>query len=417
MTDLYLGIDLGTSGIRCAVVDANRTVIAMTRGTYRDTSALGWWHAVSEGLRHLHREIGDNAMRRITCTAVDGTSGTMVLVDAALAPVTEPLMYNSNGFDAEAALIAPHAPKGDITIGPSSALARLLHLQSMDHAGRGVYMCHQADFILAKLRGTGGASDENNSLKTGYDPVLCVWPDWLEQTGLRCHLLPDVYPVGTPVGTVHDHVAEQFGFSASMILKVGTTDSIAAFLATGANKVGEAVTSLGTTLAIKLMSDTRIEDVAHGVYSHKVGNHWLVGGASNSGGGALLAHFSLEEIDALSMQVNPDKALNLGYYPLLGTGERFPHNDPAQRSVTSPRPPEDHLFLQALLEGIAGVEAQCYRLLGDLGAPAPCAIWTAGGGGKSDVWTQIRKRIVSGNIRTAPHTEAAIGTAMLCIDT
>jgi sugar (pentulose or hexulose) kinase len=51
----------------------------------------------------------------------------------------------------------------------------------------------------------------------------------------------------------------------------GTTDSIAAFVAAGVSQPGEAVTSLGSTLAVKLLSQQRLDDAAYGVYSHKLG--------------------------------------------------------------------------------------------------------------------------------------------------
>lgn len=56
-------------------------------------------------------------------------------------------------------------------------------------------------------------------------------------------------------------------------------DSIAAFLAVGLDSadLGAAVTSLGSTLAVKLLSDTRVDDAATGVYSHRLGDTWLVG--------------------------------------------------------------------------------------------------------------------------------------------
>ena len=56
----------------------------------------------------------------------------------------------------------------------------------------------------------------------------------------------------------------------------GTTDSIAAFLASGASKAGQAVTSLGSTLAIKMLSTTPVEDNKRGIYSHRLGSQWLV---------------------------------------------------------------------------------------------------------------------------------------------
>ena len=55
------------------------------------------------------------------------------------------------------------------------------------------------------------------------------------------------------------------------------TDSIAAFVAAGVQQPGEAVTSLGSSLAVKLLSEARVDDAATGVYSHRLGDTWLVG--------------------------------------------------------------------------------------------------------------------------------------------
>ena len=90
----------------------------------------------------------------------------------------------------------------------------------------------------------------------------------------------------------------------------GTTDSIAAFLATGANKSGEAVTSIGTTLVVKTISDKPIFDKKFGIYSHRLGNRWLAGSASNVG--KILKEKFSDRISELSTKINPDKLLNLG---------------------------------------------------------------------------------------------------------
>lgn len=58
-----------------------------------------------------------------------------------------------------------------------------------------------------------------------------------------------------------------------------TTDRVVAFLASGATQTGDAVTSLGTTLAIKLPGHTRNDDPAWGILSHRLADLWLVGGA------------------------------------------------------------------------------------------------------------------------------------------
>ena len=57
-------------------------------------------------------------------------------------------------------------------------------------------------------------------------------------------------------------------------------DSIAAFIAAGATEQGEAVTSLGSSLAVKLISATRVDHAAYGIYAHRLGDQWLVGECS-----------------------------------------------------------------------------------------------------------------------------------------
>lgn len=426
MSALYLGIDIGTSGVRTAVVDKVGKVVASARAKHREpTAALepgqadanDWWRAVTTCL-----EAQVNALHAagispldIRAASVDGTSGSMVLVDRTVEPVTPGLMYNSAGFTAEADTIATVAPQGSITLGPSSALARLLRLQSYDTDTKAKWLCHQADFILAKLAGQAGFSDDNNALKTGFDPAASTWPDWLDQVGVRTNLLPDVARVGSPIGEVSSAMAARFGFSPDMQLLAGTTDSIAAFLATGANRVGDAVTSLGTTLAIKLLSTVRIDDPVQGVYSHRLGDQWLVGGASNTGGGVLAHYFSPVQIATLSARIDPAMNSGLDYYPLLKPGERFPTNDPSFAPRLTPRPDDDALFLHGILESIARIERQGYDALAKLGAPDIERLFTAGGGAQNPAWTAMRKRIVCPQMEQAMNSEASVGTAFLCL--
>lgn len=89
---------------------------------------------------------------------------------------------------------------------------------------------------------------------------------------------------GQAVGAVTGDASSWLGIPEGCLVHAGTTDSIAAFVAAGVSEVGEAVTSLGSTLAVKLLSEEPVEDAAFGVYSHRLGDAWLVGGASNVGG-------------------------------------------------------------------------------------------------------------------------------------
>ncbi|GKC60177.1 hypothetical protein Tco_1087775, partial [Tanacetum coccineum] len=118
------------------------------------------------------------------------------------------------------------------------------------------------------------------------------------------------------------------GFPKDCVLCTGTTNSIAAFLAARATQPEKAVTSLGSTPEIKLLSTTRIEDARFRVYSHRLDDKWLVGGASNTGGAVLRQLFSDEQLENLSKQIDPMEPSLLDYYPLPAEGERFPIGDP-----------------------------------------------------------------------------------------
>ncbi|MFZ5558332.1 MAG: FGGY-family carbohydrate kinase, partial [Pseudomonadota bacterium] len=200
------------------------------------------------------------------------------------------------------------------------------------------------------------------------------------------------------------------------MVHAGTTDSIAAFLAAGVRCSGEAVTSLGSTLVLKLLSDTRVESTAHGVYSHWFGERWLAGGASNAGGAVLRQFFDDGQLAALSARIDPAAESPLDYVPLPKTGERFPVNDPALTPRLVPRPADDAEFLHGLLESLARIEARGYALLGELGATPLRRVQTAGGGAQNPAWTRIRGRRLGVPVSRAAHTEAAYGAARLARD-
>lgn len=416
---LSLGIDIGTSGIRTAVVDEADAVISVARADHlpQDANRINaelWWKAVQTCIRRQIAGLEETGRsgRDISRIAIDGTSGTMVLTDADLRPVTRALMYNSKGFETEAERIAQHAPQTHITQGSGSALARAMRLVSEDRDDASCYLLHQADYVAAKLMGRGGLSDHNNALKTGFDPETERWPGWVDQV-IDPDLLPKVHAVGTPLATLAPQAASGLGLSPTTTVCAGTTDSIAAFLACAPIKPGAAVTSLGSTLAIKVLGHKRIDAPEIGLYSHRLGDVWLAGGASNTGGAVLADFFTPDEIEQLSAEIDPNTSTGLDYYPLAQPGERFPINDPNLQPRLTPRPDSDALFLQGMLEGIARVEAQCYREIAARGGDYPKVLYSAGGGAKNPTFQAIRRNALGLKLSSAHQQEAAVGAARL----
>jgi xylulokinase len=246
----------------------------------------------------------------------------------------------------------------------------------------------------------------------GYDVEQLRYPDWLLALDLPIRL-PEVVAPGTPIGVVQSSVATELHLPSDCLVCAGTTDSIAAFLASGASAVGEAVTSLGSTLVLKLLSARRIEDARYGIYSHRLGNLWLVGGASNTGGAVLRQFFGETELQQLSVQIQPEQTSPYDYYPLVKPGERFPVNDANLAPRLEPRPDSSVEFLHGLLESMARIEAQGYQRLQELGTSPLSRVYTAGGGAKNSAWMQIRSRWLQVPVSASTQTEAAYGTAIL----
>jgi sugar (pentulose or hexulose) kinase len=406
--DLSLGLDFGTSGARACVIDTSGRVVARANALYDLDDWMSWVKA----LAWLVAELPKSVRHRLGAIAVAGTSGTVLLTDATNRPLAPALLYNDARALAEAERITRVAPAGHVAAMPTSALAKVLWLRTQAGTARARYCTDQASWLAALLTGRPGLMDYHNALKLGYDVETLAWPDWVKSLGIAS-LLPRVVEPGSSLGMVPLEVAVKLDIPDDCTVRAGTTDSIAAFMAADARETGDGVTSLGSTLALKLLSTRRVEDAASGVYSHRWGRRWLAGGASNSGGAVLRQFFDDRRIASLSEKIDPSRDSGLDYYPLPAPGERFPVNDPQLAPRLSPRPEDDVRFLQGLLEGIARIEAQGYRRLAELGASPVKRVFTTGGGARNAAWTAIRARILGVPVMPARHTEAAFGAARL----
>lgn len=295
----------------------------------------------------------------------------------------------------------------------SSSLAKAIQLISHAEAEHNnVLILHQADFLSNYLCGNWGNSDYHNALKLGFDVENNDWPEWISDM-LPVDCLPHVMLPGDVIDCIQPQIAKDFGFSEHCEICAGSTDANAAFIATRSHQAGDAVTSLGSSLVIKILNAKPVQDLTTGVYSHKLGDYWLCGGASNAGAAILLEYFNQQQLIELSRQIDTKQITGLEYYPLLGKGERFPINDPNKSPQLEPRPASDIEFLQGLLEGLSRIEQQGYKKLQQLGATTPTHIQTSGGGAQNPQWRKLRSAILGIPITRATNTQASFGAALL----
>jgi sugar (pentulose or hexulose) kinase len=356
---LYLGMDFGTSGGRFTVIDEQGEIKAQGKREYppfMKEESMGWASSWKATLFSLLEDIPVTVRSLVSSISLDGTSATTLILNSESGEVLcQPYLYNQSCPDALPE-VKSIAPANHTVCSGTSTLCKLVSWWNTEVPNReSAVLLHQADWLLWLLHGRLGVSDYNNALKVGYDPESESYPSWLLGQPYS-QLLPKVQAPGTSIGNLKESFTRQFGFPDDCIVCTGTTDSIAAFLAARATEPGKAVTSLGSTLAIKLLSTKRVDDARYGVYSHRLDDKWLVGGASNTGGAILRQLFSDEQLERLSQEINPMVGSPLDYYPLQSSGERFPIADPNLAPRLLPRPESDVEFLHGILESIARIE-------------------------------------------------------------
>lgn len=380
-----------------------------------------WWTAACRACRELVAELSRCGvdLQRLAAVAVDGTSGTIVLLDAAGAPVTPGLMYNDARSTVEAAqlneLAADFCGRLGYRFNASFALAKIewLRCNEPDRFRAARHIVHQADFVAGRLSECLGVSDYSNALKTGYDLLEEVWPDWITELPGVGERLPAVRAPGEKIGEVTAEAAAATGLPCSLPVIAGASDGTAGCLASGIRQPGDLNSSLGTTLIFKAVSSSPAKDPNGLIYSHKLPDGlWLPGAASNVGAEWITQWFpgaDLQAMDAIAAGLLPCDAVA---YPLARRGERFPFLAPDAVAVGVPDGDET-LRYAACLQGTALLERLAFETLERISGDSGSDVYTTGGASRSDVWTQLRADVTRRSYHRPVCPEAAFGSAVL----
>jgi D-ribulokinase len=423
----WLGLDLGTQSVRALIVSGAGETLAV--GSHKLTSRRDrprheqdpeeWWRAISAACRGALAALP--AGWTIQSLAVDGTSGTVLLVDASGRPLTPGLMYDDTRAVEETRRVneagaAVWAALGYNRMQASWALPKLLWLLNQQRGlPAGTRLAHQTDFINRRLIGAEVATDTSNALKTGVDLINERWSsDVFAALGVPAEILPAVVRAGTTLGIVCAEAAFQTGIPEGTPVIAGMTDGCAAQMGAGALSVGSWNSVLGTTLVLKGVTSDLIKDPAGVVYSHRSPDgNWLPGGASSSGAGAISKHFPGRDLEGLERRAAEREPAGVVTYPLHGFGERFPFITPEAAGFTLGQPTDEIDQYAALLQGVAFIERLCFDYLDMLGAPVHGPIVLTGGGAKSRYWCQLRADVLGSPVTLPENAEAALGMAIL----
>ena len=429
----YMGIDVGTQGARCVVVDeggrlaAAKSVafrqlnIAQTEGWFEQSPA-DWQQAVEEAIAGCIAQLREKGISgdAIRAISIDGTSGTVVPLDKDHRPLMNGIMYNDPRARDQAKRV--HAAMGSqekklgYAFGGSYSLPRVLWVMEERpeiYTKTGLF-AHQADYVAGLLCEEYAVSDYSNALKTGYDLIDGRWPREIADVfGFDAGRLPRIVRPGEPIAHVSKAAAQRLGLSESTVVTGGSTDGYASALAAGAVKPGAWASIIGTTFVLKGVTRDLVIDPSGSSYSHRLPTGaWMLGGAGNIGGRVLNAVTGGRPFDELNAEAEQLIPTGVRCYPLPGKGERFPFVNPECEpfyigDVTG------GLLYPAVMEGVAFAERLAFDRMRSLGCDVGDVIYAAGGACRSDLWLKIRASLLDRQIRVPAVVDAAMGSALL----
>lgn len=409
---LSLGVDLGSSGLRLALVDANGDLVSQIGSPYPGsfTSPEAW----RQGFITLIQQWPLTWRSQVAAIAVAGTSGTLLLChdDGSLlkGPAGQALAYHES-FP-EQASTALGLAQGGLAASANGSLARALQLMQLARipwSDRNFRLRHQADWLMGWLLGDWRWGEEGNNLRLGWDLIANSWSGSIGDQPWAA-ALPQIIPSGTCPGKLSQVAALQTGIGRECWVVAGSTDANAAVLAASPQE-GDGITVLGTTLVLKQFVPKPLHGA--GISCHRLAGRWLVGGASNAGAGILLRFFSPDDLTELSRQIDPERTTGLSLLPLAAKGERFPVDDPELAPRLEPRPISDALYLQALLEGLTDIEVAGWQRFEALGAAPVKRVISLGGGARNPQWRRMRQRALGRPVLHRADASAAFGMALL----
>jgi len=417
MADLILAHDLGTTGNKASLFDAEGNLLSSAFVGYRtgyprpgwaEQDPNEWWRATRESTRKILSELG----RRTDEVRVISFSGQMMgclPVDASGTPLRTSIIWADQRAEAEAATIGAHVGAErvyEITghrVSPNYSAAKILWLRNHQPElfARTHVILQAKDYVAFKLTGAYATDYSDASGTNLFDLRARRWSqEILTAIDLDPALLPPALPSSTIVGTVTRKAARETGLAEGTPVAIGGGDGGCATAGAGVVSPSDAYNYIGSSSWISFVSREPLYDpqqrtftFAHldPEYLFPTGTMQCAGGSYDwlervlRGGAEGKLYREMEEA---ASSVEPG-AQGLFYLPYL-IGERSPHWNPRARGafvgLTMAHGRAE--MVRAVLEGVAFNLRIILDAFRDQGAPIS-ALRLIGGGARSALWRQI----------------------------
>ena len=434
---MFIGLDLGTSGLRALLVDDTARPVAATEAHYdvshphdgwSEQDPADWIKALGQVMAALARDHA-SALSQVRGLAISGHMHGAVLLDDAGHVLRPCILWNDTRAHAEAATLDQTAgvrEKSGNIVFPGFTAPKLAWVAAHEPAlfDRVATVMLPKDYLVFHLTGAR-ASEMSDAAGTAWlDTARRAWSEpLLAAGGMRKGQMPKLHEGSAPVGPMRPDVAAELGLLPETLIVAGGADNAAAACGVGAMGEGDAFVSLGTS-GVMLAGRDRYapapESAVH-TFCHAVPERWYQMGVVLAATDCMnwLSRITGRDPAALTGALG-DTLLPPGpvqFFPYL-SGERTPHNDSHIRGGLSgigvAAGPED--LTRAVMEGVCFAIRDSFEALKSTGVKLESAL-IIGGGAASDLWVRMMATALDLPLEKPAQGEfgAALGAARLAI--
>lgn len=407
---MYIGIDLGTSGIKAVLVDEAETVrashtepleIARPHPGWSEQVPEDWWQAT---LRALDRIAASHPAEMAAVRGI-GLSGQMhgaVLLDAAGNPLRPAILWNDTRSERECRELEEAFPELRQIAGnpamPGFTAPKLLWVRKHepDIFGRTATVLLPKAYVRYRLTGEMIEDMSDASGTLWLDVGARAWSEAaLAATGLTLGQMPRLVEGSEPAGRLIEELSHRWGMTSAPVLAGGAGDNAAGAVGLGAIRPGSAFLSLGTSGVLWATTDRfrpNPEATVH-AFCHALPGLWHQMGVTLSAAASLSWWSAVtQEKESSLLQALPEvpsAPSAVTFLPYL-SGERTPHNDGKIRGAFLGLAADTSRadLTQAVLEGVAFSFRDCLDALRSAGTTITEAD-VIGGGSRSSTWITI----------------------------
>ena len=347
---MYIGIDLGTSGVKAVLLDEQQNILAIVQQSlaiarpqplWSEQQPEDWWQAVEEVMLQLADTQDLSAVKAIGLT---GQMHGATLLDKADRVLRPAILWNDGRSDSECRELAqmlPNAVKitGNLMMpGFTAPKLKWLAKHEPEIFSQIAKVLLPKDYLRLKMTGEYASDMSDASGTMWLDVGKRDWnEDLLAACGLTLNHMPKLFEGNQITGYLLKELADKWKMPSVPVV-AGGGDNAAGAVGIGLHRAGQAMLSLGTSGVYLVVSDSFIANPQKAVHSfcHALPARWHLMSVILSAASAVdwvknLTHTA--DVATLFQEIEQSGVRSETIFLPYLSGERTPHNDAYAKGV------------------------------------------------------------------------------------